>query len=352
MKTHRPMFVSMLMVLSVFTHAQDNATPAPAAADAPAPAAAQAQTEMQKWIATTDAQWQAVFKRDVSDVHLTELEKLKQQYVASLEAAVTKASGAGDLDGAVALRNEQKRFAGTNLFPDQDDAADTATVKQSRAAVRAQIAKLEKETAARTKALHAKYDQVLAQAQTQLTQHQRLEDALLVKAKRDEVAAAWITPAITATLEKTGPAAIPSTGGPKPAMTQKPAAPPKPAFNAPGTRRIVFRATVDAGDNVVVQNGKLHIEHIDWTKPKDIAVNGIKWAPNWQDKITGDFEKFTPPLAPFASAHVSARLVKKLKNNGGVKVIEQPTDANGQKLVVHLQDEGGGASDFEVHITW
>jgi len=29
---------------------------------------------MQKWIATTDAQWQAVFKRDVSDVHATELE--------------------------------------------------------------------------------------------------------------------------------------------------------------------------------------------------------------------------------------------------------------------------------------
>jgi len=52
--------------------------------------------------------------------------------------------------------------------------------------------------AARAKALRAKYDQVLAQAQTQLTQRQRLEDALLVKAKRDEVAAAWIMPAIAA----------------------------------------------------------------------------------------------------------------------------------------------------------
>ena len=336
MKMHRPMFISMLMALSVITHAQDTA----------APAAAPAQTEMQKWIATTDAQWQATFNRDVTDVHAAELKKLAQQYAASLEAAITKASGAGDLDGAVALRNEQKRFAETNVFPEQDLGGEAASVKQLRAAIRTQLAKLEKDHATRAKALHAKYDQVLTQAQTQLTQRQRLDDALLVKAKRDEVAAAWITPAITATIAKTDFPALPGTGALKPTAT------PKPAFNALGTRRIVFRAAVDAGDNVVIQNGKLHIEHIDWTKPKDISVNGIKWTPNWQDKITDDFEKFTPPLAPFAGAQVTARLAKKVKKNGWVKVLEQPTDANGQKLIVHLQDEGNGASDFEVHITW
>ena len=208
MKTHRPIFLSVLMALCVITHAQDTATPAPTAADAPA------QTEMQKWIATTDAQWQAVFKRDVSDVHVTELEKLKQQYVAVLEAAVTKASGAGDLDGAVALRNEQKRIVGTNVFPEQDDAADAVNVKQIRAAIRAQIAKLEKDNAARAKALHAKYDQVLAQAQMQLTQRQRIEDALLVKAKREEVAAVWITPALAAAAAQAANApASPPKGG-------------------------------------------------------------------------------------------------------------------------------------------
>jgi len=46
--------------------------------------------------------------------------------------------------------------------------------------------RLEKERSARAKALHAKYDQFLAQAQSQLTQHQRLDDALLVKARREE----------------------------------------------------------------------------------------------------------------------------------------------------------------------
>ena len=182
------------------TQAQDNPAPAPA----PAP------TEMQKWIATTDAQWQAAFKRDVTDTHEAELNKLKLQYLTSLETAMGKASTAGDLDGTVALRNEQKRFGDTNVFPAQDEAGDAASVKQIRAAIRVQLAQVEKDAAVRTKALHAKYDAVLAQAQTQLTQRQRIDDALLVKAKRDEVAAAWVTPAVAAVLEKAAQDAPPA----------------------------------------------------------------------------------------------------------------------------------------------
>jgi hypothetical protein len=246
MKTHRLMFVSMLMVLSIATQAQDNAPPAPAAEPA--------QTEMQKWIATTDAQWQTVFKRDVTDVHETELGKLKQQYVASLEAAVTKASGAGDLDGSVALRNEQKRFAdasllpGSNPFPAQDDAADAAPVKQLRAAIRPQLTRLEKDDATRLKALHAKYDQVLAQAQTQLTQRQRFDDALLVKAKRDEVTAAWLTPAAAPAAGAQNPA-IPVTKVTKPAVPLPPPAIPKtpaPALTAGSSRVIEVAAEIKA----------------------------------------------------------------------------------------------------------
>ncbi|MEO6786834.1 MAG: hypothetical protein ABI318_11935 [Chthoniobacteraceae bacterium] len=186
------------------------------AQDTPAPAPAQ--TEMQKWIATTDEAWQAMLKRDVTEVHLTELEKLKQQYVAALEAAVTKASSAGDLDGAVALRAEEKRFAGTNLLPEQDEPADAAAVKRIRPAVRAQITKLDKETAARTKALHARYDQFLADTQTQLTKAQRFDDALLVKARREQVAAAWLTPATGAALASAAPSAVPAKATLKPAV--------------------------------------------------------------------------------------------------------------------------------------
>ncbi len=201
---------------------------------APAPAAAPAQSEMQKWIATTDEQWQASFKRGVTDVHEAELNKVKLQYLTMLEDGIKKASGASDLDGALALRNEQKRFGdasllpGSNPFPAQDDAADAAAVKQIRAAIRTQLAKLEKDSAARAKALHAKYDQVLAQAQSQLTQRQRLDDALLVKNKRDEVAAAWITPPIAVAAEK----AMQPTS--KPAPSTPPVVPPRAAESTAG----------------------------------------------------------------------------------------------------------------------
>ena len=182
MNTTRTLLFLLLTAGIGRTQAQDNPPPAPA----PAP------TEMQKWIATTDAQWQAAFKRDITDVHETELSKLKLQYLTTLETAIGKASGANDLNGALALRNEQKRFGDTNVFPEQDEAGDAAPVKQLRAAIRVQLARVEKENAVRARALHAKYDQVLAQAQAQLTQRQRLDDALLVKNKRDEVAAAWL----------------------------------------------------------------------------------------------------------------------------------------------------------------
>ena len=66
------------------------------------------------------------FNRDVVDIHAADIRNLAAQYAASVEAAVAKASAAGDLEGAVALRNERKRFAETNVFPEQDEAADAS----------------------------------------------------------------------------------------------------------------------------------------------------------------------------------------------------------------------------------
>ena len=130
-----PRTLILALFATCIAGAQENPAPAPPATDAPA---APAQTEIQKWIATTDAQWQAAYKREVSEVHEAEVRKLMLQFLTSIEAAITKASGAGDLDGSVALRNEQKRFGDTNVFLEQDDPGDHASVKQLRAAVRIQ----------------------------------------------------------------------------------------------------------------------------------------------------------------------------------------------------------------------
>lgn len=120
-------------------------------------------------------------------------------------------------------------------------------------------------------------------------------------------------------------------------------------FSTPMTRRIVIKALVDASDHWIIQNGKLHIEHIDWKEPANIVINGIKWNPNWNGKVTDDFTAFSPPLAPFTSGNLT---VRKAKGRGDVSVLEAPTEANGYKLVVLLRDKGNGAGEHEVHISW
>ena len=222
MNTPRILFLALLAAVATKLSAQEPAAPAAAVKPPEAPAAPQ--TEMQKWLATTDAQWQAAFNREVTDIHASELKDMAVKYVALLDAGVAKASTAGDLNGALVLRDEKKRFADTNVFPEKDEDADAASVKAIRAAIRVQLAKLEAASAARTRALHAKYDAVLTQAQTQLTQRQRLDDALLVKTKRDEVAAAWLAgipaaPAPVTVAEQ----AKPPVPGPGPKVAAKPA---------------------------------------------------------------------------------------------------------------------------------
>lgn len=217
MKRNIPILAVLLLSLVASVTGQNPAPP-----DASAPAA---QTAMQKWLAVLDAHWQATFKRDVSDPYSAENDRLSGQYIGALEAGFTKASGAGDLNAAIEWRNEKKRFAEANRLPLQDDAADSLPVKQLRAAWRSQLPRMEKDRAARAKALHAKYDQVLAQAQTQLTMGNRLDDALLVKARRDEVAAAWLEGIAAAP-----PPAVP-VGLPKPATAA--VAPPKPPGMVP-----------------------------------------------------------------------------------------------------------------------
>jgi len=212
-------------------------------ANPPATSGAEPQNEMKKWLADLDAEWRVTFKREVSDPFSAELDNLKVQYRTSIQAGINKASAAGDLDGALALLPEQKRFSATNEVPAQDDAAVPLPVKQRRAGWRTQIARMEKDRDARANALLARYDQVLAQAQTALTQHQRLDDALLVKARRDQIATGWPTPAVAAAAEK----ATPPATAPASVVTnvQKPATP--PAKVPPGaTPTGQFKATIPA----------------------------------------------------------------------------------------------------------
>ncbi len=325
-----PRILLCLLLTAGITRAQ--------AQDNPAPAPAPAQTEMQKWIATTDAQWQATFNRDVVDIHAAELKKLAAQYAVSLDAVLAKATAAGDLDGAVALRNEQKRFTETNLFPEQDEATDTASVKQIRAATRVQLARIEKENGVRTKALHAKYDAVLAQAQAQLTQAQRLDDALLVKAKREEVAAAWTTPAITAAAEQ--------------ANAPAPANSPAPATRTVSAKKtgveFVIEALVDGHSVLHVKPDAMYWESEKaskpglWEKHNDPTyINGKPWVPHWHTKSRSGPDKSYPTPVPFGTIELEYELLAVTKEKGQSGIEQRsPIEAKveGQEFVVRIPD--------------
>lgn len=179
-----------LCSLSISGFGQD---PAPAPDGALQPPA-KPNEEMLKWIETVDAQWQATFVQEVTAPFDAEKAKIAQQYATGVEAHFGKASSAGNLDLTVLWRNERDRFAAEKTVPAEDAASAPAELKQLQAAWRTHLARLEKERGERMQSVQARYDQVLAQAQIALTQKRRIEDALMVRNKREEIAALWQVP--------------------------------------------------------------------------------------------------------------------------------------------------------------
>ncbi len=151
-------------------------------------------SEFMQWLTTTDETWKATFQREAAGPFEAGVAKLKEQYLAAVDANLTTLSKSGKIEEAVLFRDERVRFGLRDGVPDEDDAATPATLKQMRAAYRTQFAKLDKDRFDHSKLVHARYDLLLGQTQSALAQRQRLDDALLVKNKRAEIATAWLVP--------------------------------------------------------------------------------------------------------------------------------------------------------------
>jgi hypothetical protein len=189
---------------------------APVAATAPAAATAASAPESPtgKWLAEQDPGWQAAFQRDVQDLFVKAVADLKKQYVAALETQILAASREAKLDEAVAFRAERDSVAGGGDVPVGEDAAVPAVLNALRAGFARNYAVLATERAAKAKALHARYDAILAQNQIALTQRQRFDEALEIKAKREEINAVWL-----------GATAAVAPASPQPATAATPTAP-------------------------------------------------------------------------------------------------------------------------------
>ncbi len=174
------------------------------------------QNEIEKWLAQVDAPQQAAFQKDAVKPYEDGAAELRKRYLAALDAGMTKASAAGQLAEALVWRDERQTFekGGKSAVP---DTGALPAIRALRADFQQKLARFEQDRAAKAKTLHAAYDAILAQNETALTQRQRLDDALVLKKRRDDLARAWLPPD-TASPSATGAAAIatPATPAPQP----------------------------------------------------------------------------------------------------------------------------------------
>ena len=158
-------------------------TPAPrAATPAPKPPSATG-----KWLAEQEPQWQAAFANEVSTPFEKNVADLKKRYLTTLAAA----RGGGELD------TESKLLADGGDVPATDEATTLAALKTLRSNYRLNLKNLEADRLAKAKSVVARCDAILGRNQMLLTQSQRLDEALEIKAKRGQLAAAWLKPPLS-----------------------------------------------------------------------------------------------------------------------------------------------------------
>ncbi|MGB8166904.1 MAG: bifunctional serine/threonine-protein kinase/formylglycine-generating enzyme family protein [Chthoniobacteraceae bacterium] len=204
-------------------------TPAPTT---PTPAPAVPLSATGKWIAEQEPLWKAAYAAEVSGPFEKGVAALKGQYLAAIDTQLVALAKAAKLDDAVAFRTELERMARGGDVPAEDEAAVPAPIKTLRASYRTAFTKLDTERFTRAKTVHARYDTILAQSQALLTQKQRLDEALEMKATREKLSAAWLTPPGGTAVQAPAVAA---------------AAPPKPVAAEQGPRALLAPAILKDG---------------------------------------------------------------------------------------------------------
>jgi len=169
--------------------AQDSAPAGSAGREAVATPSPQA--EMKRWLEDLDEQWRAIRTKEVTAPYDLEVGKTRQRYLASVETGLAKATSAGDLEAVLVWRKERDQFSTAKDIVTEGEQNVPAAIKQLRLAWKAEIDRLIKDRDEKTKGVLARYDAALAKAQALLTQRTRIDDALLVKNRREQIATTW-----------------------------------------------------------------------------------------------------------------------------------------------------------------
>jgi hypothetical protein len=291
---------------------------------APPPSAPSATAQ---WLAEQEPLWQAAFQREVQAPFDKGLAELNQQYLAKVDKQFEKAASDGKLDDAVIWRTERDRAAAANTWPPPSDADVPALIQPMRAAWRKSLAALEAERLGRANKILARYDAILAQNLDALTRRKRIDEALVIRAKREALKAAWlqgtkwIAPA--ALEEKPQQAEPPKTATaatPKPATPAPPHAKPKQMSDA--AKHDLITRLLDMGARVEAPGV---VKTIDQVPKKNIELVGVAFNPRRERQWTEEDFAIMPELGDVPNFGIEVpttdAVMEYLRNFRGTKEI-------------------------------
>ncbi len=159
--------------------------PAPEPPKAPPATSSPAANELDKRIAAITAQYQTAFDRDIGKAHTASVADLTTKYAAAVTRSMDASRAQGRLIEVTALQEESQRLQQKRPLPATDPDSVPAVLKTLRATYRGAVAKLEADRDTKAKPYRDRYDQLLADLQKELTQADKIPDAMRVKKMRD-----------------------------------------------------------------------------------------------------------------------------------------------------------------------
>ncbi|SKA99288.1 Serine/threonine protein kinase [Prosthecobacter debontii] len=153
----------------------------------PSPKPVQNEDDVAQRLSMLAAQFQTAYDRDILALHHTAVAELDGKYLAAVQRAMDAASSAGQLDEAVKLREEIKRIRDKQALPSYDFETLPESLKKLRFTYRDALTKLIVSRKSDSQPLYDRYEQLLADYQTELTQQKRLDEAVRVKKAREDL---------------------------------------------------------------------------------------------------------------------------------------------------------------------
>jgi hypothetical protein len=153
---------------------------------------AQETVEVDRKLASLKDGFETTIEREAAMPRREALSTLNKGYISALDRALTTATKAGNLEQAVVIRAEKDRVVRAEPIPENEDKKGVAVLKSLRESFSDSLSKLESDYLKRYRPVSDRYDQTLAALQKDLTRASKLNDALRVKAIRDQLALARV----------------------------------------------------------------------------------------------------------------------------------------------------------------